>query len=94
MVENLVQSAKTRARSRRRCIWRFSRVFQRRDELKIAENYFQSGKVNKREATLDLAWALINSDGVSLPALTSKIRQSMNMQPIADGDPFKPYSDS
>jgi hypothetical protein len=31
------------------------------EELKIAENYFQSGKVSKREATVDLAWALINT---------------------------------
>jgi hypothetical protein len=32
------------------------------DELKIAENYFQSGGLNKRDATVDLAWALMNSD--------------------------------
>jgi hypothetical protein len=31
------------------------------DEGKIAEGYFQSGKVNRRQATIDLAWALINS---------------------------------
>ncbi|MGA2176471.1 MAG: DUF1553 domain-containing protein [Verrucomicrobiota bacterium] len=31
------------------------------DELKIAENYFQSGGVNKRQASVDLAWALLNS---------------------------------
>jgi hypothetical protein len=32
------------------------------DELKIAENYYQSGQVGKRQATVDLSWALINSD--------------------------------
>jgi len=32
------------------------------DELKIAENYYQSGQVDKRQATVDLSWALINSD--------------------------------
>jgi hypothetical protein len=31
-------------------------------ELKIAENYFQTGKVNKRQATVDLSWALVNSE--------------------------------
>jgi hypothetical protein len=31
------------------------------DELKIAENYYQSGQVDKRQATVDIAWALINS---------------------------------
>jgi hypothetical protein len=30
-------------------------------ELTKAEGYFQSGKSNKRQATVDLAWALINS---------------------------------
>jgi hypothetical protein len=32
------------------------------DELKIAENYYQSGQVDKRQATVDISWALINSD--------------------------------
>jgi hypothetical protein len=31
------------------------------DELNIADNYFQSGKAGRREATVDLAWALINT---------------------------------
>jgi Protein of unknown function (DUF1553)/Protein of unknown function (DUF1549) len=30
-------------------------------ELQTVEAYFQSGKVNRREATVDLAWALMNS---------------------------------
>jgi len=30
-------------------------------ESKIAEDYFHSGKVKKRQATADLAWSLINS---------------------------------
>jgi hypothetical protein len=29
--------------------------------MKKAEGYFQSGQVRKREATVDLAWALVNS---------------------------------
>jgi hypothetical protein len=31
------------------------------DELKIAESYYQSSKLDKSRATVDLAWALINS---------------------------------
>ena len=36
--------------------------FPTEDELKIAENYFQSNKAGKREATVDLVWTLMNSD--------------------------------
>lgn len=36
--------------------------FPTEDEVKIAETYAKSGVVNGREAWLDLAWALINSD--------------------------------
>jgi Protein of unknown function (DUF1553)/Protein of unknown function (DUF1549) len=36
--------------------------FPTEEELKVAGNYYQSGKVGKREATVDLAWALMNSD--------------------------------
>jgi hypothetical protein len=32
------------------------------DELRIAENYFQSGGLDKREAAVDIVWALMNSD--------------------------------
>ena len=32
------------------------------EELQIAGNYFQSANKSKREATVDLAWALMNSD--------------------------------
>ena len=35
--------------------------FPTEDELKIVEGYFQSGKVAKREAAVDLVWSLINS---------------------------------
>jgi hypothetical protein len=31
------------------------------EELKSAESYFQSGNLKKRQAAVDLAWALINS---------------------------------
>jgi hypothetical protein len=35
--------------------------FPTEDELKIVEAYFQSGKVARREAAVDLVWSLINS---------------------------------
>ena len=35
--------------------------FPTAQETKIAETYFQSSTVNKRQATVDLAWALLNS---------------------------------
>ncbi|MGD1085027.1 MAG: hypothetical protein ABSA47_09800, partial [Verrucomicrobiota bacterium] len=31
------------------------------NELQIAEGYYKTGGLNRRQATLDLAWALINS---------------------------------
>jgi len=30
-------------------------------EVKIVENYYQTSKLDKSRATVDLAWALINS---------------------------------
>jgi hypothetical protein len=35
--------------------------FPSADEATIAETYYQSGGLNRRQATIDLAWALINS---------------------------------
>jgi hypothetical protein len=35
--------------------------FPTEDELKLVEGYFQSGKVARREAAVDLVWSLINS---------------------------------
>jgi hypothetical protein len=35
--------------------------FPTQDELKTAEAYFRSGKVARREAVIDLSWALMNS---------------------------------
>ena len=35
--------------------------FPTSDELKLVEAYFQSGKVGRREAAVDVAWSLINS---------------------------------
>jgi hypothetical protein len=35
--------------------------FPTEDELKIVEGYFQSGKVARREAAVDVVWSLINS---------------------------------
>ncbi|HOX57537.1 MAG TPA: DUF1553 domain-containing protein [Candidatus Paceibacterota bacterium] len=35
--------------------------FPTETELKIAEDYFQSGKLSRREAAVDLVWSLINS---------------------------------
>jgi hypothetical protein len=36
--------------------------FPTEDEIKIVEAYFQSSKLGRREAVVDLAWALMNSD--------------------------------
>ena len=36
--------------------------FPTEDEFKIAEHYFQSGGLSKRDATVDIVWALMNSD--------------------------------
>jgi len=35
--------------------------FPTEDELKIVEGYFQSSKLSRREAAVDLVWSLINS---------------------------------
>ncbi len=35
--------------------------FPATSEVKVAENYYQSSKLDKRQATVDLAWALVNS---------------------------------
>ena len=35
--------------------------FPTTEELRIAESYFQSGQSNRRQATVDLSWALINT---------------------------------
>ena len=35
--------------------------FPTEDELKIVEGYFQSGKVGRREAAVDVVWSLVNS---------------------------------
>ncbi len=35
--------------------------FPTADELKIAENYYQSSQLDRRKATVDLSWALVNT---------------------------------
>ncbi len=61
MVQNLVQSNKTSREVVTAMYLVILSRFPTGEEWKIAENYFQSGKVSKREATVDLAWALINT---------------------------------
>jgi hypothetical protein len=61
MVQNRVQSNKTSREVVTAMYLVILSRFPTGEELKIAENYFQSGKVSKREATVDLAWALINT---------------------------------
>jgi hypothetical protein len=61
MLQNLMQSSKT---PRENIAAMYLAILSRRpsgEELKIAENYLQSGKVTKRQGTVDLAWAMINS---------------------------------
>ena len=61
MVQNLVQSTKTPREIATVLYLGILSRFPTGDEMKIAEDYFQSGQVDKRQATVDLAWALINS---------------------------------
>jgi hypothetical protein len=35
--------------------------FPTADELKIAESYYQSSQLDRRKATVDLSWALVNT---------------------------------
>ena len=61
MVQNLVKSTKTPREIATVLYLEILSRFPTGDELKIAENYYQSGQVDKRQATVDLAWALINT---------------------------------
>jgi len=61
MIQNLMQSNRT---TRQMAAAMYMVILSRlptEDELKITEGYFQSGSVNKRQAAVDVAWALINS---------------------------------
>jgi hypothetical protein len=57
----LMQSNKTPREIAAALYLRILSRFPTGDELKIAENYFQSGQVDKRQAAVDLSWALINT---------------------------------
>jgi hypothetical protein len=61
MVQNLVESGKTPREIATAMYLEILSRFPTGEELKIVENYFQSGKVGRRQATVDLAWALINT---------------------------------
>ena len=61
MIKNLVVAGKDPARNRHRHVLGHSSRFPTEDELKTVEGYFQSGKVARREAAVDLVWSLINS---------------------------------
>jgi hypothetical protein len=61
MIKNLVVPAKT---PRDIAIGMYLGILSRfptEDELKMVEAYFQSGKVARREAAVDVVWSLINS---------------------------------
>ena len=61
ILQNLVQSNKTpRDVASAMYVWILSR-FPTGSELNSVESYFQSGKVNRRQAAADVAWSLMNS---------------------------------
>jgi hypothetical protein len=62
MIPALVQSNKTPGEIASALYLEMLSRFPTADESKIAETYYQSGGVNRRQATIDLAWALINSE--------------------------------
>lgn len=61
LIPSLVQSAKTPREIAAALYLEILSRFPTADEVKIASSYYQSGNVNRRQATVDLAWALINS---------------------------------
>ena len=62
MIPALVQSKNTPREIASALYLEILSRFPTADESKIAETYYQSGDVNRRQATIDLAWALINSE--------------------------------
>jgi Protein of unknown function (DUF1553)/Protein of unknown function (DUF1549) len=61
MIKNLVVAGKTPRDIATGMYLGILSRFPTEDELKLVEGYFQSGKVARREAAVDLVWSLINS---------------------------------
>jgi len=61
MIKNLVVAGKTPRDIATGMYLGILSRFPTEDELKLVEEYFQSGKVARREAAVDLVWSLINS---------------------------------
>ena len=61
MIKNLTQAGKDPREIATGMYLGILSRFPTEDELKIVEGYFQSGKVSRREAAVDLVWSLINS---------------------------------
>ena len=61
MIPLLVQSNKTAPQIATALYLEILSRFPTAEEMKTAQTYFQSGNVNRRQATVDLAWALMNS---------------------------------
>ncbi|MGA2542445.1 MAG: DUF1553 domain-containing protein [Verrucomicrobiota bacterium] len=61
LIPFLVQSTKTPREIATALYLGILSRFPSADEATIAETYYQSGGLNRRQATIDLAWALINS---------------------------------
>jgi hypothetical protein len=62
MIKNLVVAGKTPRDIATGMYLGILSRFPTEDELKLVEGYFQSGKVGRREAAVDLVWSLINSE--------------------------------
>jgi Protein of unknown function (DUF1553)/Protein of unknown function (DUF1549) len=61
MIKNLVVAAKSPREIATGMYLGILSRFPTEDELKTVEGYFQSGKVARREAAVDVVWSLINS---------------------------------
>src|ERR1017187_7494780 len=61
MIKNLVVAGKTPRDIASGMYLGILSRYPTEDELKLVEGYFQSGKVVRREAAVDLVWSLINS---------------------------------
>jgi hypothetical protein len=61
LIPFLVQSTKTPREIANALYLGILSRFPTADEANIATNYYQTGGVNRRQATIDLSWALINT---------------------------------
>ncbi len=61
LVENLTQPTKNQREITTAIYLQVLSRYPNEDELKVAGNYFESGKISRREGTEDLTWALMNT---------------------------------